>query len=307
MWLSVTLTADAARAEALSDALLARGALSVSIDDADAGTEAETPQFGEPGSSPAPLWRRSRVTALFEAACDVAPIVAAAAREAGLDGAPPVQVTRVAEQNWVRLTQSQFEPIRIHERMWIVPSWHAAPDPQAINLVMDPGMAFGTGSHPTTRLCLEWLCAHVRPGTALLDYGCGSGILAIAAARLGAGPVAGTDIDANALAAAAANADRNGVELALVHSEQRIVKEFDIVVANILANPLCVLAPLLTGLVRPGGHLVLSGILDAQAAQVQAAYLPGVPLDLAGASEGWVLLAGQRTPMPDAASKAVAR
>jgi len=233
--------------------------------------------------------------------------VEAAAREAGLAAPPPLEIMPVAEQNWVQLTQAQFEPIRIAERMWIVPSWHTAPDPHAINLVMDPGMAFGTGSHPTTRLCLEWLCAHLAAGLQVLDYGCGSGILAIAAARLGAGSVAGTDIDDNALAAAAANANRNAVDLTLFRPQQRIDKEFDIVVANILTNPLCVLAPLLSGLTRPGGTLVLSGILEAQAEQVQAAYRPFLPLDLAATSEGWVLLAGRRQPAADPARGATAR
>src|SRR5512146_1992499 len=174
MWLSVALPADAACAEALSDALLAQGAISVSVEDADAGTAAETPQFGEPGSPTTPLWAHSRVIALFERVDDLAERIAAAAREAGLAATPVAEITEVAEQNWVQLTQSQFEPIRINERLWIVPSWHAAPDPSAINLVLDPGMAFGTGSHPTTQLCLEWLCAEVRPGDTVLDYGCGS-------------------------------------------------------------------------------------------------------------------------------------
>ena len=292
MWLSLTLTAEAALAEQLSEALLEQGALSVSVEDADAGTAAETPQFGEPGSSPAAFWQRSRVVALFDATRSPAEVVAAAARQAGLDTPPAIEVTPVAEQNWVQLTQAQFEPICITDRLWIVPSWRDAPDPAAINLAMDPGMAFGTGSHPTTRLCLEWLCANLAPGQSLLDYGCGSGILAIAAARLGAGAVTGTDLDDNALVAAAENATRNGVSIALFHPQQRIGGAFDIVIANILTNPLCVLAPLLSGLVRRGGRLVLSGILDSQTAQVRAAYLPAVSLEIAATRDGWVLLEG---------------
>lgn len=294
MWLSVSIAADAAHAEALSDALLALGALSVGVEDADAGTERETPQFGEPGSAPAPLWAHSRVVALFARDADIPFLVAAAAGEAGLETTPPYDTAEVAEQDWVRLTQSQFEPIRVNDRLWIVPSWHAAPDPQAINLELDPGLAFGTGSHPTTRLCLEWLCGHVRPGASVLDYGCGSGILAIAAARLGAGSVTGVDIDENALAAAADNARRNGVALQLLHSKHPLDASFDIVVANILTNPLCVLAPLLAGRSRQGGLIALSGILSTQVGQVRQAYRSAFDLTVWAEAEGWVLLEGVR-------------
>lgn len=295
MWLSVTLSTDAAHAEALSDALLGLGAISVSVEDADAGTEHETPQFGEPGSSPAPLWEHSRVIALFDRDADIGFIAAAAASEAGLGATPSFEISEVAGQDWVRLTQSQFEPIRVNERLWIVPSWHAAPDPGAINLALDPGMAFGTGSHPTTRLCLEWLCDSVRPDDSVLDYGCGSGILAITAARLGAGRVAGVDIDDNALTAAADNAARNDATLQLLHSSQPTGMQFDIVVANILANPLCVLAPLLASLTRPGGRIALSGILEAQTEQVRTAYRPAFDLRIGAIREGWVLLEGFRS------------
>ena len=294
MWLSVAFATDAEHAEALSDALLALGALSVGVEDADAGTERETPQFGEPGHSPAPLWAHSRIVALFDKAADVPLIAAAAAGEAGLGATPPYDITDVAEQDWVRLTQSQFEPIRINERLWIVPSWHEAPDPQAINLELDPGLAFGTGSHPTTRLCLEWLCSHVQAGASVLDYGCGSGILAIAAAKLGGARVVGVDIDDNALVAAAGNAGRNHATVQLAHSRHPLDMSFDIVVANILTNPLCVLAPLLTERARPGALIALSGILSAQAEQVRQAYRPAFDLTVWAEREGWILLEGVR-------------
>jgi len=294
MWLSVAFATDAAHVEALSDALLALGALSVGVEDADAGTERETPQFGEPGSSPAPPWAHSRVVALFEPGANPSLIAAAAAGAARLDATPSYEVTEVAEQDWVRLTQSQFEPIRINDRLWIVPSWHSAPAPDAINLVLDPGLAFGTGSHPTTHLCLDWLCGHVDAGASVLDYGCGSGILAIAAARLGAGRVVGVDIDENALVAAADNAERNGVTIQLLHSNLPLDDSFDIVVANILTNPLCVLAPLLAARTRPGGRIALSGILAPQAEQVGAAYRPFFELAVRAEREGWVLLEGVR-------------
>ena len=311
MWLSVTLAADADHADALSDALLDQGAITVSVEDALAGTPEEAPQFGEPGSPACdapPLWSHSRVIALFEpgdAADDVHRRVSAACAAVGVGQPAALEVDEVAEQNWVQLTQSQFEPIRINDRLWIVPSWHAAPDPSAINLLLDPGMAFGTGSHPTTRLCLEWLCAHVGSGESVLDYGCGSGILAIAAARLGAGHVVGVDIDDHALTAARNNAAANGVTLELRHSRSPLDETFDCVVANILTNPLCVLAPLLSARISPGrqeriagGQLALSGVLESQADEVIAAYAPYAKLRVAAALDGWVLLDGQHVGRP---------
>jgi len=292
MWISVTLQAEAHKAEALSEALMDAGALSISIEDADAGTDAEKPQFGEPGHHPVGLWDHSRVIALFDADADLTVALARAAADAGFDAVPPFTLEEIAEQNWVQLTQSQFEPIRVTERMWIVPSWHTAPDPAAINIELDPGMAFGTGSHPTTRLCLEWLCDAVQPGDTVLDYGCGSGILGIAAARLGAGDVLGVDIDDKALEAARDNAGRNHVALRLQHSRQPLNARFDVVVANILTNPLCVLAPLLAARVAPGGRIALSGVLETQTEQVIAAYAPFLPLRVGAIHEGWARLEG---------------
>ncbi|NMG54262.1 50S ribosomal protein L11 methyltransferase [Aromatoleum aromaticum] len=290
MWISVTLQAEAHKAEALSEALMDAGALSISIEDADAGTDAEKPQFGEPGHHPVGLWDHSRVIALFDADADLTVALARAAADAGFDAVPPFTLEEIAEQNWVQLTQSQFEPIRVTDRMWIVPSWHAAPDPAAINIELDPGMAFGTGSHPTTRLCLEWLCDAVQPGDSVLDYGCGSGILGIAAVRLGAGDVLGIDIDDKALDAAHDNAARNHVALRLQHSRQPLDARFDVVVANILTNPLCVLAPLLAARVAPGGRIALSGVLETQVEQVIATYAPFLPLRVGAVHEGWARL-----------------
>ncbi|HRV76863.1 MAG TPA: 50S ribosomal protein L11 methyltransferase [Thauera sp.] len=297
MWISVTLQAEADKAEALSDALMEAGALSVSIEDADAGTEAERPQFGEPGHLPTALWDHSRVIALFDAAADPAELgamLAEAARAAGFDAVPPFTTETVAEQNWVQLTQSQFDPIRITDRLWIVPSWHEAPDADAINIELDPGMAFGTGSHPTTRLCLEWLCEAVVPGCSVLDYGCGSGILGIAAAKLGAGEVLGIDIDEKAVDAARDNAARNHADMRLQHSAVPLGDAFDLVVANILTNPLCVLAPAISARVAPGGRVALSGVLETQAAQVIEAWAPYIALHVGAAHEGWIRLEGRR-------------
>jgi len=293
-WLSVSIQTDCAHAEALADALLEAGALSASIEDADAGTARETAQFGEPGSLTRPGWERSRVIALLEAGSDAGALVASCARAAGLGEIPAFAEEDLAEQNWVELTQSQFEPIRVSRRLWIVPSWHQAPDPDAIILVLDPGMAFGTGSHPTTRLCLEWLERSLTRGASILDYGCGSGILAIAAAKLGAGEVLGVDIDAQAVSAASSNAERNEVSARFANSSEKIVGQFDIVVANILSNPLRALAPALCAHVRPGGGLALSGILAEQAEELIAVYSSYLSLSVADTRDGWVCLSGTR-------------
>ncbi len=299
MWISLTLQTDAEHAERLSEVLMEHGALSVSIEDADAGTEAETPQFGEPGHLPTALWAHSRVVALFDATISDGELdrrLSAAALEAGLDAVPAYRRSEFAEQDWVQLTQSQFEPIRINQGLWIVPSWHTAPEPSAINIELDPGMAFGTGSHATTRLCLQWLCSVVQPGCSVLDYGCGSGILGIAAARLGAGEVLGVDIDPKALDAARDNARRNRVKMQLQHSAEEVTRQFDLVVANILTNPLCVLAPAIAARVAAGGKVALSGVLEAQAEQVIAAWAPHLALQVGASDEGWVRLEGQRQP-----------
>lgn len=293
-WLEATLFTDAAHAEPLCDALLENGALSASIEDADAGTPAEQAQFGEPGSINTPGWLRSKVVALFETDADIGGILSAAASACRIGVVPEYTLSEVAEQNWVQLTQSQFDPIRVSERLWIVPSWHQAPDAGAINLVLDPGMAFGTGSHPTTRLCLEWLDRTVTAGVSLLDYGCGSGILAIAAARLGAVRVAGVDIDPQAVIAARNNAEANAVSAEFSDSAAPVAGEYDLVVANILSNPLRVLAPAICAHVRPGGKLALSGILAEQSEEIIAIYRQWLPLSVADGREGWVCLAGEK-------------
>jgi len=291
-WQNVSFLTDASHAEPMCDALLEAGALSASIEDADAGTPDEQPQFGEPGSINTPGWEHSKIVVLLEPDADAAAVLGEAARAIGLAATPAFSVEALAEQNWVQLTQSQFDPIRVSERLWIVPSWHESPDPAAINLILDPGMAFGTGSHPTTRLCLEWLERNVSAGDTVLDYGCGSGILAIAAARLGAAHVAGVDIDPQAVEAAKANAERNGVTALFADSAAPVAGEYDVVVANILSNPLRVLAPAICAHVRAGGRLALSGILREQADEIVAIYAPWIPLQVADLREDWVCLAG---------------
>jgi ribosomal protein L11 methyltransferase len=220
--------------------------------------------------------------------------VAEAASAAGLPTAPAFEVETVAEQDWVRQTQAQFAPIPISQRLWIVPTWHESPDASAINLILDPGLAFGTGSHPTTRLCLQWLDRNIRGGESVLDYGCGSGILAIAAMKLGAGQVIGVDIDPQAIQASQFNAEQNQVTASFYLPNDAPQVSVDIVVANILTNPLKMLAPMLANAARPGGRIVLSGILSHQANDVLAVYRNWFDIDIADESEGWSCLAGTR-------------
>ena len=282
---------DEAHADALSDALLEAGALSVSIEDADAGAETEAPLFGEPGAEPSRAWRRNLLVALLDDEADAATLLSAAAAACGIP-VPPFEAAPLADQDWVRKTQSQFDPIRIAENLWIVPSWHVAPDPRAIAIRLDPGLAFGTGSHPTTRLCLRWLTEAQLTGSHVLDYGCGSGILAIAARKLGASRVTATDIDPAALVATRDNAVANDCIVEVLAPDAVGGTRADVVVANILTNPLKVLAPALAGHLKPGGRLTLSGILDSQAEEVIAAYRPHLPLARFGSEEGWVCLTG---------------
>jgi ribosomal protein L11 methyltransferase len=271
-WLSLSFEVAAQQAEAISDALLEAGAAAVDL-------TAEG--------------RTRRVRALLARGADPAALLARACARAGL-APPPHAVRELAELDWVRATQAQFVPIRVGVRLWIVPSWHAPPDPGAVNIVLDPGLAFGTGSHASTRLALRWLEREIRGGETVLDYGCGSGILAIAALKLGAARARGVDIDPQALLAARRNAQHNRVQASFHHAARAIRKPAQIVVANILAQPLIVLAPLLARLTAAHGRIALAGLLAEQADEVAAAYRDWFEIGVQTEEEGWVLLAGGR-------------
>jgi len=285
---------DAARVSAVSDALIEEGALSIDVADARAGTERETPIFGEPGQDLEVAFGSNRLIALFAPEADLPAVIERAMAAAGLSITADYKITEVPEQDWVRLTQSQYDPIRVSSRLWIVPSWHASPDPAAINIVLDPGLAFGTGSHPTTRLCLDWLDRYMLPGNSVIDYGCGYGILAIAAAKLGAARVRGVDIDEQAVLSSRYNAQRNNVVAEFSNAEDVPPQPADVVLANILSNPLKVLAPLLARLTVHGGKLVLSGILTPQAGDVADAYRAWFAVEPPVTDDGWVRLIGTR-------------
>ncbi|MDT8989774.1 50S ribosomal protein L11 methyltransferase [Curvibacter sp. APW13] len=279
--------------ETFSEALDALDALSVSVEDADAHTDQEQALFGEPGM-PAPKdgWNRSLVVALFQdkvVAQDAATLLEA---QDFFDGCRMLGVTDVPDQDWVRLTQSQFAPVEITPTFWIVPTWHEPPEQARQVIRLDPGLAFGTGTHPTTRMCLRWLAVNTPQGGRVLDYGCGSGILAIGAAKHGASEVVGVDIDDAAVASTRLNAQANAVEV-LAGAVDTVQGQFDVVVANILATPLKVLAPLLCSHVRGAGHLVLAGILERQAQELTDAYAPYCRLEVADAQDGWVLMVAQ--------------
>lgn len=297
MLCEVSFLAHENEAEALSDALMDLGVLSVSVEDADAQSAAEKPLYGEPGLEPTvQAWNRSRLKALVDDGFDFSSALKKAAEELQIE-CPAIEGSkRVEDLDWVRITQAQFAPTQVSDRLWIVPSWHEPPNKEAINIRLDPGVAFGTGAHPTTHLCLKWIDAHASGKQSLLDYGCGTGILAIAASKVGVAHVAGCDIDSQAVEAATLNAKENQVN-ALFTLPEGLKGTFDIVVANILANPLKVLAPALLSYVKKGGYIVLSGILEKQAQEIIATYTAleaTLSMKVYETKEGWVCIEGRK-------------
>ena len=284
------------RVEAVSDALDALDALSVSVEDADAQTDAEQALFGEPGMPPPKGgWQRSRVLALFEVREQAQATLELLQVQDFFDGCAVLGIQHVPEQDWVRLTQSQFAPVDITPEFWIVPTWHEPPEQARIVIRLDPGLAFGTGTHPTTRMCLRWIARQgASPAlTRVLDYGCGSGILAIGAAKFGAIDIDAVDIDQAAVESTVLNAQANHVVL---HAglPETATGVYQTVLANILATPLKVLAPLLWSRVAAGGHLVLAGILERQAEELKVAYAPYCALEVADSEDGWILMTAAR-------------
>jgi len=283
------------RVEDVSDALDALDALSVSVEDMDAQTESEQPLFGEPGM-PAPKegWNRSRIVALFPNEEAAQQAQALLQLQDFFEGCQVLGIREVEQQDWVRLTQSQFQPVDITPEFWIVPTWHELPEGAKISIRLDPGLAFGTGTHPTTRMCLRWIAKQPKGSLGrMLDYGCGSGILAIGAAKFGAENIDAVDIDQDAVTSCELNAQANHVQLN-AGLPDKAQGEYQTVLANILATPLKMLAPLLVSHVQKGGHLVLAGILERQADELKEAYAPYIKLDVADSEDGWILMTAQK-------------
>ena len=287
------LMAPEDRVETLCEALDALDALSVSVEDADAQTDAEQALFGEPGMPPPKEgWQRSRVIALFPDEAQAKEASSVLALQDFFEGCEVLGVATVPEQDWVRLTQSQFAPVEVTPEFWIVPTWHEPPEQAKQVIRLDPGLAFGTGTHPTTRMCLRWIATRgegALAGRRVLDYGCGSGILAIGAAKFGSTDIDAVDIDEAAVSSTVLNAEANGVKLK-AGLPDAAKGEYDIVLANILATPLKLLAPLLRGHVKSGGSLVMAGILERQADELKEAYAPYAVLEVSDSEDGWILM-----------------
>ncbi len=297
-WLLLKIQANEQNADLISDALMSIGALSASIEDANAETPAEQAIFGEPSSAdiqfpPPGIWQQNIVTAMFDENTDIKQIISALKLTTKISQFH-YSTEAISDQDWVRATQAQFDPIKITDKLWIVPTWHVAPNNDAINIVLDPGLAFGTGSHPTTHLCLQWLTEQTLNKKSVLDYGCGSGILAIAAKMLGASPVSGVDIDLQAIVSSNYNAQQNQVEIEFFDANAFTHQTFDIVVANILSSALMVLAPVLAKCCKTGAKLALSGILEPQSEALIARYSEWFNMDAAQQKDAWILLTGTK-------------
>ena len=289
-WLQVRLAIQPEQAEHWEDTLLELGAVSVTFMDG------EDQPIYEPDLGTTPLWSHTHLLALFEDNVD-AQALAQHIKLLGGESTPELDIERIEDQDWERSWMDNFHPMRFGQRLWIVPSWHAAPEPEAVNLLLDPGLAFGTGTHPTTALCLEWLDGQPLDDCNVLDFGCGSGILAIAAKLLGAKQLTCTDIDVQALEATRDNANRNAIaaeDMLVYLPEDMPHQQFDVVLANILAGPLVSLAPQLIAYTRSGGRLALSGILAEQAQEVRDAYSDAFALDPTAEKDGWVCISGVR-------------
>ncbi len=286
-WIQIKITATAKTADKISNMLMGLGAQAVTFMDAH-----DDPVY-EPLPGETKLWGDTQCIGLFDAEVDPAPIIAFFQRHLG--EAMGYKVEQLEDKDWVREWMEHFHPMQFGERLWICPSWRAVPDPEAVNVLLDPGLAFGTGTHPTTALCLQWLDSCDLAGKTLVDFGCGSGILAIAALKLGAARVIGIDIDPQAIQASRDNAERNGVadrlELYLPEAQPAGLQA-DILVANILAGPLRELAPLMNALVRPGGLLALSGVLESQAGELEQIYGQWFDMDPTAVREEWCRLSG---------------
>ena len=290
-WINLTFFAEEKDINLLSEALETRGAISIFIQDKNLNNSDEELIFGEPHSGPNKFWATNQIQALFNNSMDIKEI-----QEELVSNFQDIDfkftTSSVSETDWVKLSQSQFKPICIKDRINIVPSWHKINNPKLINIILDPGLAFGTGAHPTTHLCTEWLIDNVSKGKKVLDYGCGSGILAIAAYKLGAKVVKGVDIDPQAIIASKENGALNECNIDWLNTDKDFKFQADLLVANILSSALSVLAPLLASYCSPKGKIALSGILESQENQIKKIYAPWFTFEQTLKNNGWVCLSG---------------
>mgnify|MGYP000073412529 FL=1 len=290
-WINLTFFAEEKDIDLLSEALETRGALSIFIQDKNLNNSDEELIFGEPHSGPNKFWATNQIQALFNKSVDIKEI-----QDELVSNFQDIDfkftASSVSETDWVKLSQSQFKPICIKDRINIVPSWHKINNPKLINIILDPGLAFGTGAHPTTHLCTEWLIDNVSKEKKVLDYGCGSGILAIAAYKLGAKMVKGVDIDPQAIIASKENGTLNECNIDWLNTDKDLKFQADLLVANILSSALSVLAPLLASYCSPKGKIALSGILESQENQIKKIYAPWFTFEQTSKNNGWVCLSG---------------
>jgi ribosomal protein L11 methyltransferase len=289
-WVNLIIISDQETSDQISDRLLELGALSASIQDKNLNQNDEELIFGEPHNGPHQYWQNSKIESLFSEHDDVKKIIEII--EAEFDTKVEYEIQKVEDENWVEKTQAQFQPIKVTDDLWILPSWHGYQQKDAINLILDPGLAFGTGSHPTTFLCLQWIKQNLDKGQTLLDYGCGSGILAIAAKKLGAASVLGVDIDKQAIHSSIDNAKKNGVDIEFINTSESIQIKADLVVANILSSSLAVLAPALASYCKQYGRIALSGILEGQEDYIKSIYAQWFKFEPSLYQDGWVCLSG---------------
>ena len=290
-WTNLLVQTNKKEVDSISDFLLELGAISTSIQDSNLNQNNEELIFGEPNNQSQQFWENNTVQALFENSIDIE--IIKAALMAKFDTPKNfIEASNIQDQDWVKLTQSQFSPIKIHDKLWIIPTWHEIQDKKALNLILDPGLAFGTGTHPTTHLCLLWLLDNVNRDVTVLDYGCGSGILGIAAKKIGAKKVFGVDIDDQAIKSSRDNAEINNVEIFWNNTEIKVDYGTDLVVANILSSALSVLAPALAGHCKPNGKIALSGILQSQEKDLKKIYSQWFDFQPSHYKDGWVLISG---------------
>jgi len=292
-WANLIVQINKEDVDSISDFLIELGAISTSIEDTNLNQKNEELIFGVPNIESQQFWENNTVQALFEKKINIE-IIKAAIKNKFSNAVLSLSIEEVEDKDWVKSTQTQFSPIRINDKLWIIPTWHKIQDKNAINLLLDPGLAFGTGAHPTTHLCLLWLLDNINQNLSVLDYGCGSGILGIAAKKIGAKKVIGVDIDSQAVKASKDNSEMNNVKISWSNAKEKIDFKADLIVANILSSALSILAPILAEYSITNGRIALSGILESQEDDIKKIYSPWFDFDPSYKKDGWILISGTK-------------